>query len=299
MYVDCFSSYPPSEPANQAVREGRRTSLVGERGKVSVKKQTVMLVLIGVILFIAGSAIAYASVQGAKKGSNTTSPGTPAVVTAIVAKANIPAGTTGQTMEAQGLVVLAPIPAKSYLATDLTSFQGLTDQVLTAPIQKGQAINATELTVSTQAISIPQGQDAMTVTISGAQDLAGYLQPGSHVDIYANITKVSVGGAGAGISAAIPLPCTELAMTNIEVMDVSSTSPSLAGTNKGVTSSAPSSGRSVPGSETLLLALNPGQARTLQFLSQNESISLVQPDQEVGAPVVGQCIGTDQTTTGP
>ena len=33
--------------------------------------------------------------------------------------------------------------------------------------------------------------DAMAVSISGAQDLAGYLQPGSHVDIYANITKIS------------------------------------------------------------------------------------------------------------
>ena len=32
-----------------------------------MKKQTLILVVIGVILFVAGSAIAYASVQGAKK----------------------------------------------------------------------------------------------------------------------------------------------------------------------------------------------------------------------------------------
>jgi Flp pilus assembly protein CpaB len=265
-----------------------------------VKKQTMMLVVIGVILFIAGSAIAYASVQGAKKNTNTPATGTPVSYSAVVAKSNIPAGTTGQAMEAQGLVALQLIPSKSYSATDLTSLQGLTDEVLNAPVQKGQAITSTELTVSTQAISIPQGLDAMAVSISGAQNLAGYLQPGSHVDIYANITKMSAGGP-AGNSATIPIPCTEMAMTNIEVMDVSSTSPSLAGTKGPVGASAAAGGtpRTVPGAETLLLALTPAQTRNLQFLSQNEAISVVQPDQEVNPPAVGQCIGTDQTVNVP
>jgi len=273
----------------------RRRSVRG--GKGSVKKQTLMLVLIGVILFIAGSAIAYASVQGAKKNSSSTSTGSPVTYSAVVAKSNIPAGTTGQTMEAQGMVALELVPSKSYTPTDLTSLQGLTDEVLTAPVQKGQAISATDLTVSTQAISIPQGFDAMAVDISGAQNLAGYLQPGSHVDIYANITKISAGGA-AGVSATVPIPCTELAMTNIEVMDVSTTSPTLAGT-KGAVGSTSNSGRSVPGAETLLLALTPAQTRSLQFLSQDEAISVVQPDQEVNPPPVGQCIGTDQTISHP
>jgi Flp pilus assembly protein CpaB len=264
-----------------------------------VKKQTMMLVLIGVILFIAGSAIAYASVQGAKKNTGTSATQAPVTVSAVIAKSNIPAGTTGQAMESQGLVALELIPSKSYSPNDLTSLQGLTDEVTNAPVQKGQAIKNSELTISTQAISIPQGLDAMAVSISGAQNLAGYLQPGSHVDIYANITKVSVGGA-PGVSASVGIPCTELAMTNIEVLDVSSTSPSLAGT-KGATpvSGAPSTGRTVPGSETLLLALTPAQTRSLQFLSQNEAISVVQPDQEVNPPSAGQCIGTDQEMSAP
>lgn len=255
-----------------------------------MKKQTLILVLIGVILFVAGSALAYASVEGAKKGTNTNNAATATTTPAVVAKADIPAGTTGAAMEAQGLVALQLVPTKSFSPTDLTSLQGLSDQVLNGPVQKGHAISTTELNVSTQAISIPQGLDAMTVNISGPENLAGYLQPGSHVDIYANITKVSI---GSGPSAGLPIPCTELAMTNIEVVDVSSTSPSLAAT-KGA-----STGRSVPGSETLLLALTPGQARSLSFLEQNETISVVQPDQEVGTPVVGQCIGTDQTTSAP
>jgi hypothetical protein len=89
-------------------------------------------------------------------------------------------------------------------------------------------------------------------------------------------------------------------MTNINVLDVSSTSPTLAGT-KGATpgSAAGSNGRTVPGSETLLLALTPAQTRSLQFLTLNEAISVVQPDQEANAPPVGQCIGTNETMSAP
>ena len=265
-----------------------------------MKKQTMILVLIGVILFVAGSAIAYASVQGAKKNTSSPSTATPVNIPAVVAKANIPTGTTGQQMISENLVALQTIPSKQYVATDLTSTAALTDEVLTAPVQKGQAVSSTELTASTAAISIPQNMDAMTVDISGAQNLAGYLQPGAHVDIYANIADLSTGGVSP--VTGVPIPCTELAMSDIQVLDVSSTSPSLANT-KGSTgtsaAAAASTPRNVPGSETLLLALQPGQARTLEFLSQNESISVVQPQQAGQSPPVGQCIGTDQTTTAP
>lgn len=258
-----------------------------------------MLVVIGVILFIAGSAIAYASVQGAKKSSGSSSTGTPVNVTAVVAKSDIPAGTTGQEMISKNLVALAPVSSKSFLATDLTSTQGLTDEVLTTQVLKGHAISSTQLSVSTAAISIPQNEDAMSVAISGAGNLAGYLQPGSHVDVYATIAKPSVGGPPLPANANIPIPCTELAMANIEVLDVSQTSPNLANTKGATPGSASTAGRSVPSSETLLLALTPGQARTLSFLSLNEQISVVQPQQGAVAPAVGECIGTGQTSISP
>src|SRR5580693_5737113 len=112
MYLAYFPSYIPTEPTTRRRARGAVSSRSVERGKGSVKKQTLMLVLIGVILFIAGSAIAYASVQGAKKNTNSSSTQAPVTVSAVVAKSNIPAGTTGQAMEAQGLVALELIPSK-------------------------------------------------------------------------------------------------------------------------------------------------------------------------------------------
>jgi Flp pilus assembly protein CpaB len=253
-----------------------------------VKKQTLVLVVIGVILFIAGGVIAYASVENASKHTGSQNVVAGPTISAVVATQTIPAGTTGQAMVSQGLVGLQLIPSKSYSPTDLQSLQGLTDVVLTSTVQKGSAISSTELLASTSSISIPRGLDAMTITISGAGSLSGYLQPGGHVDIYANITKVSSSAA----SSTLPLPCTELAMANIQVLDVSETSAALSGT-KGA------GGRTIPTSETMLLALSPNQARSLEFLSQNETISVVQTQNDANPPPVSQCIGTDQTTAAP
>jgi Flp pilus assembly protein CpaB len=255
-----------------------------------VKKQTLILVMIGVILFIAGSAIAYASVEGASKHASTgANVAAPVSMSAVVAKTDIPAGTTGQAMLSSGMVALELIPSKSFSPTDLQSLAGLNEQVLTNAVAKGHAIGTTQLTASTSSISLPTGQDGVTITVSGTNGLAGYLQPGSRIDVYANITKVSTASA---VTSTLPLPCTELAMANIQVMDVQSTVPAFAGHKTAA-------GRTVPASETLLLAVNSAQARNLEFLSQNESVSVVQTQKDTNPPPLQQCIGTDQTAAAP
>jgi Flp pilus assembly protein CpaB len=245
--------------------------------------------MIGVVLFIAGSAIAFASVEGATKHAGTGANVAPATTSVVVAKANIPAGTTGQSMVSNGLVAIEPVPTKTYSPADLGSLQGLSSEVLTTTVTKGHALNATELTASASAISVPSGMDAVTVTLTGTNALAGYLQPGARVDVYANITKVST---NSGLTSTLPLPCTELAMANIQVLDVQSTVPSYAGHKSAA-------GRTIPASETLLLAMNPGDARNAQFLGQNETLSVVQTQQDASPPPLQQCIGTDQTSTAP
>jgi hypothetical protein len=81
-------------------------------------------------------------------------------------------------------------------------------------------------------------------------------------------------------------------MNNIEVLDVESTVPSFAG-------HPTPAGRTIPANETLLLAVSPTQARSVEFLSLNEALSVVQTQKDASPPPVGQCIGTDQTATAP
>lgn len=257
-----------------------------------MKRQTLILVVIAVVLFIAGGAIAFGTVVTGAKHQSGGNSATPVNTPVLVATSNIPIGTTGQDMVSQGLVSIQLISQKKFATTDLTSLQGLTDEVLTTSVHKGDAIQSTQVIPSTTAISLPQGLDAVTVTMGGVEGLAGYLQPGSRVDVYANITKLSVGSGANTAQPNVALPCTELAMSNIEVLDVSSTVPALSGHPSSI-------GRQVPGSLTLLLAVNPGQARTVTFLTQNETLSVVQTQKGTVPPFVGQCIGTVQTTSAP
>jgi Flp pilus assembly protein CpaB len=256
-----------------------------------VKRQTLILVVIGIALFVAGGGIAFASVIS---GTKSQSPQTvaPANTPVVVATHTIAAGTTGQEMVSQGLVSIQQIPQKKYVASDIPTLQGLTDVVLTTTVQKGDAIRDSQLTPSTTAISLPRGLDGITVTTTGVGGLAGYLEPGSRVDVYANVTKLSALSSGVSVPANLAVPCTELLMTNIEVLDVSTTVPALG--------SHPSSeGRTIPSSITLLLAVSPAQAREAAFMTQNEALSVTQTQSGTFPPTVGACIGTGQTSSAP
>jgi Flp pilus assembly protein CpaB len=263
-----------------------------------VKRQTLILVVIGVVLFVAGGALAFATVE---KGNKNKTPTVASAVSTqvVVATAAIPAGTTGQQMVSQGLVSLQAIPQKDYVATDLTSLTSLSDVQLTSSVFKGHSIESTQLTASTSAISVPATMDAATITLTGVDGLAGYLQPGSRVDVYANITKASQTQAGDWVPAGLTLPCTELAMTNIEVLDVSSTAPALSQTGKSVSGVVSGTGRTIPTSETILLAVSPAQSQTISFLTQNETLSVVQTQKDTQPPVIGQCNGTGQYSMVP
>lgn len=253
-----------------------------------MKRQTLVLVVIGLVLFIAGGAIAYGTVvTGTKHQSPTVTAAVNSPV--VVATADIPAGTSGQYMVSQGLVSIQLIPQKKYVATDITTLQGLTDEVLSSSVTKGEAIRATTLTPSTTVISLPKGMDAVTIEASGVAGLAGYLQPGGHVDVYADVSKLSqIPGSADPVPAGLAIPCTELLMTDIEVLDVSTVVPTLAPHANTAT-------RAVPASVTILLAVNPSQARLITFETASESLAVAQTQTGTTPPAVGVCIGTGQT----
>ena len=138
---------------------------------------------------------------------------------AVVAKANIPAGTTGQAMISSGLVAIELIPTKSYTPTDLGSLSGLSDEVLTSAVTKGHAISSTELTASTSSISLPTGMDAVTVTLTGTNG-AGRLPAAGRPSRRLRQHHQALDGGLRRLRADLPMPCTELAMANIEVLDV-------------------------------------------------------------------------------
>jgi Flp pilus assembly protein CpaB len=261
-----------------------------------VKRQTLTLVVIGLLLFIAGGGIAFETVEHGSKthSGGSTTPTIPVTVPAVVVTQNVSAGTTGADLVSEGLVKLQLIPQNKYVSTDLPNLSGLASQVLTASLTKGEAIQTTQLTASTSVIAVPAGEQAVSIATTGVAGLAGYLRAGDHVDIYANITKPSMTQSGSpqSLPVGITIPCTQLAMSDIQVLDVSDIVPALG-------SKANSTGRVIPASLTLLVAVSPAQSQEITFLSQNETLSVVQTQSGVASPAPGVCYGTGQYTALP
>jgi len=274
-----------------------------------VKRQTLTLVVIGVLLFIAGGGIAFVSVV---KGSKTHTPPptqTAAEVTlpAVVAIKPIPAGTTGASMVTNKLVAIQQIPQKSFLTTDVATFTALTDEVVNTTLAKGAVLQAGELTESTTVISLPTGDDGITVSVTGSEGLAGYLQPGDQIDLYADVSKLSAdANTGKFVPASTPIPCTALIAPDITVIDVSDTSPAFnphpaATTASSVAGAAPAgpTARVLPASLTLLLAVTPAEAQTVAFMSSNEGLYVAETQKSAPSPAPTQCLSTANLITAP
>ena len=263
------------------------------RGKCSVKRQTMILVMIGVILFIAGSAIAYASVEGASKhagaGANVQAP---VSTTAVVAKSDIPAGTTGQAMVSSGMVAIELIPTRAYFPDRPGLALRVDQRGLDAACDQGPR----------HQLDVPHCQHVLDlvadragrVTDHGQRDgRTGRLPPArSRVDVYANITKVST--ASNALRARRRCLCRAPSWRWPTSRFSTSRAPSRPTPATRRRRAAPSRAN-----ETLLLAVSPSQARTVEFLAQNEALSVVQTQKDTSPPPLGQCIGTDQTASAP
>ena len=193
-----------------------------------MKRQTLILVMIGVILFIAGSAIAYASVKGASKhaGSGANVRG-PREHLGRRGQGEHPGRDHGAVDGLQrAWSPLSSIPTKTYTPTDLAIAVGLDRPG--ADRRRSRRVMPSARPSSRPARRPSPSRRAwtrVTVTMTGANGLAGYLQPGGHVDVYANITKVSTGSARRSDRCRCRAP--SWPWPNIQVLDVQSTVPDL------------------------------------------------------------------------
>ncbi|MHB1487569.1 MAG: RcpC/CpaB family pilus assembly protein [Acidimicrobiales bacterium] len=255
-----------------------------------MKQRANLLIAIGVAVFLVGGALVLGALH-----SNTTSSSARSVINTsvpvLVATQNLPAGATGAAIIQHRFVTLKVVAAGQRHADDLTSYAALSNQTLAANVIAGHAIQASDLkAAAASSISVPQGDQALAVTLaSGPAGVAGYVNPGDNVNVYANVTKTSSGGPGL---ANLPIPCTQLLASNVPVLDVSIHLPDYA--------SAPSAtGRVSPPNLTYLLAVSPTQAQAIIFMTTNEALYLTQAQSGQAPLPLGQCVGTTQLLAQP
>jgi pilus assembly protein CpaB len=111
------------------------------------------------------------------------------LVQVLVAKQDIPAGTTGQQILDNGWASLAPLP-RSAANPDALSELSAKERTfhLAAPVFAGEQILRKRLAEpATSHLAMPEGKLAISVKLDDPARVAGYAEPGSQVVIFASI----------------------------------------------------------------------------------------------------------------
>jgi pilus assembly protein CpaB len=149
-------------------------------------KRRVLTVALAIVLAVLGTAGVLAYVH--KADSRALDGMRP--VSVLVAQGQIPAGTSANSAQQQGLLRSEMLPASSVPANAVRSITpALGSLVVSAQVPSGQLLLRPMLVTSAQAtaagaLAIPKGMVAVTIPLCLPEAVAGYVQPGSQVAVF-------------------------------------------------------------------------------------------------------------------
>lgn len=241
------------------------------------KRSNNMIIVLGVLTAVVGAGLVLLLAGRGGGESSSSGRGGGDTVPVLVAKKAIPQGAIGG--EIGDSVEVRQVPAATRSSDALVSLGELADRTTTIAISPEQQLRSAFFRQRTQrgeAIKVPEGKQAVPLTIPFSQAGGGYVGPGDRVNIYALLAKqagnvvVPLCGDGVcpGPDGRNPVASTQLVMSNVEVLDISrEIAPAT------VTSVAPASGSvSRVGGDLksenvlMLMALDANQAEKMIFL---------------------------------
>jgi pilus assembly protein CpaB len=149
-------------------------------------KRRVLTVSLAILLAVLGTAGVLAYVHKA----DTRALDGMRPVSVLVAQGQIPAGTSANSAQQQGLLRSEELPASSVPANAVRSITAaLGSLVMSAQVPSGQMLLRPMLVTSAQAtaagfLAIPGGMVAVTIPLCVSEAVADYVQPGSQVAVF-------------------------------------------------------------------------------------------------------------------
>lgn len=265
-----------------------------------MRRRSNLMVVLGIAFFVVGAAIVYLVVANDDDGASGTS-SSDELVDVVVATDVLEAGANGQDLITGEAVGVEQVPLAERLPDALTTPGQLADKILLQGFQPGEQVRLGGLRTIGQAVSIPQGFDAVAVEVPFVQGGANYVQPGDHINIYAGLGldagQVAAAASTQPDSAPLPYatPRVELLLTNVLVLDVNQVVAPLR-TQAADPNNPAATARTGSESITFLLALRPADAEKVIFQQVTDGhllyVSLAGKD----APPAGPTAGQDDTT---
>jgi pilus assembly protein CpaB len=151
-------------------------------------------------------------------------------VSVLVAAKRVPAGTTAADADLQGLLHKEEMPAETVPPDVLAEVNGdIASLVASADIQAGQLVLRPMFVTKTEqtgGLTIPDGKIAVSVAVSGAERIAGYVEAGSKVAVFDTFNVAEGYGrtpAGDGLQKQHPYnQATRLVLAGVDVVAVGS-----------------------------------------------------------------------------
>lgn len=164
----------------------------------------------------------------------------------LVASGTIPAGTKGSTAEHDALFTTQKMASRDVAPGALSSAAAIADQVALAPIFEGEQILASKFgTRSAATLAVPRDKVAVSVQLTPAAQVAGYVSEGSMVAVFFS-PRSQEGSTGR----------TDVLLPKVPVIAVG-------GPGSGGASSSPASQQTADQSSSVTLGLTPQEAKKI------------------------------------
>jgi pilus assembly protein CpaB len=199
------------------------------------------------------------------------------MVQVVVSKVDLPARTDMDQLIKDDQFRIIQVPEGVVVDGAVTSLDQLAGKSNSVAILAGEQIPAARISgnVPGGALAIPEGMEAITVSLDASRGVAGSINSGDHVTIYSTFRDAPTKGAEKETTTLVLVPTAELLAV---FRPVSST------TFGGDESQTPS--EQLPGSLTVTIALTPEDAQRFVFSMESGTtwFGLLPPD-ENGQPM--------------
>ena len=232
-----------------------------------------LVVFLALILATLATAGVFMYSRGVKSEPGTGGTMVPVVVTNV----DIPARSDLDQLIKDDQFRIVQVPAGIVVDGAVTSVDQLAGKNNSVAILAGEQIPAARISgnVPGGALAIPEGMQAMTVSLNASQGVAGAINAGDHVTIYSTFKDAP--GKGAAANATV----TTVLVPTVELLAVFR--PLASSTFGG---DAPASSEQLPASLAVTVALTPEDSQRFVFSMETGSVwfGLLPPD-ESGQPL--------------
>jgi len=145
-------------------------------------RRRILLLLTALVVALAGTGMVFA--YAGQRGGSTVEAEDQTKV--LVAKAVIPAGTSGKTVVDNGLVGLEDVPTRLVPPGALVDVVAIGEEETASEIQPGEVLLPSRFVTSALAgtIVIPDDKVAVSVQVADAQRVSGFVRPGLDVAVF-------------------------------------------------------------------------------------------------------------------